>query len=445
MMLRLCEFGSLTLEPAWRSLCDSPATWRRRAFEKTLLAAELILLAVTWKLWTPQTAFPQVPLIGWTRDIPVSLEWCGGLLLVGALAVGLLAESERASRWAMALAAVAMLGLIAVDQLRLQAWAWQFLLLALAWTALPSREAWGWLRLLAISLYVFSALSKLNPEFLATLGPRFVEQGLQFVGLSMASWSDGLRTAVVLALPLGELLVGVGLVWPAARRWAVLAAVLMHALLIAVLSPWGMKHSAGVLVWNLFFIAQVILLFGGRAEQGSTAQVDQDPVSGERTTLRARGTRGFARVLLGLAVVLPIVEPWGWWDAWPSWGLYSARNERTEVYLSAENVSRLKGPVRRFVDEAADEAGERRLRLDAWCLDALGVPITPQHRQQLGVVRGLADRFLLSPEGVRCVRVGAASYGTGERRRQEVRGDDLRESAGQFWLGAAPRGNLQRP
>lgn len=436
-MMRLRELGSLTLNTAWRSLCASPASWRRRAFEKTLIAAELILLAVTWKLWTPQTVFPQVPLVGWAREIPVGVEWCGGLLLVAALAVGLLAESERASRWAMALAAVAMLGLMAVDQLRLQAWAWQFLLLALAWTALPPREAWGWLRLLAISLYVFSAVSKFNPEFLATLGPRFVEQGLKYAGLSMVSWPAGIRTAVVLALPLGELLVGVGLAWPATRRGAVLASVLMHALLIAVLSPWGMKHSSGVLVWNLFFIAQVVLLFGGHDEQEADTKSEEKPLS--------RGTRVFARVLLGLAVVLPIVEPWGWWDAWPSWGLYSARNERTEVYLSKEEASRLKGPVRRFVSEATDESGERRLRLDAWCLDALGVPITPQHRQQLGVVRGLADRFQLSPDGIRCVRVGAASYWTGDRRREEVPGDELRQSAGWFWLGSAPRGNLQRP
>jgi len=417
-------------------LCASPASWRRRAFEKTLLAAELILLAVTWKLWTPQTVFPQVPLFEWALDIPVSLEWFGGILLVAALAVGLLAESERASRWAMALAAIAILGLMSVDQLRLQAWAWQFLLLALAWTTLPPREAWGWLRLLAISLYVFSALSKLNPEFLATLGPRFVEQGLKYVGLSMASWPEGLRTAVVLTLPLGELLVGVGLAWPAARRWAVPAAVVMHALLIALLSPWGMKHSAGVLTWNLFFIAQVVLLFGGRDEQEVDTPTATEPLT--------HGTRAIARVLLGLAVLLPIVEPWGYWDAWPSWGLYSARNERTEVYLSKEGVARLKGPVRRFLSEA-DEAEEQRLRLDAWCLDALGVPITPQHRQQLGVARGLADRFQLSTEGVRCVRVGAASYWTGERRHEQVSGGELRELGGQFWLGSAPRGNLQRP
>ena len=77
----------------------------------------LVLFAATWKLWTPQTEFPQVPLLCAAGAVPVSVEWlCFGIVL-GTLVAAALNRWTRLSWLAFA---AALFALILIDQHRLQ-------------------------------------------------------------------------------------------------------------------------------------------------------------------------------------------------------------------------------------------------------------------------------------------------------------------------------------
>ena len=62
----------------------SRATWLR----KTMAAFGLLLFAITWRLWTPQTEFPQIPFFGWLTEVPGFVDWIAAVgTLVGLLAM----------------------------------------------------------------------------------------------------------------------------------------------------------------------------------------------------------------------------------------------------------------------------------------------------------------------------------------------------------------------
>ncbi|HEX6986541.1 MAG TPA: hypothetical protein VF170_14255, partial [Planctomycetaceae bacterium] len=65
-------------------------TWLRR----WLAVCGLLLVAATWRLWTPQEVFPQVPFVAALRDAPAWLDWIGLAGMLVAL-LGMLVTPSR--------------------------------------------------------------------------------------------------------------------------------------------------------------------------------------------------------------------------------------------------------------------------------------------------------------------------------------------------------------
>ena len=170
----------------------------------------LALVAVTWRLWTPQHVFPQVPLVWLMGTLPPWCDWIGTAGMVGGLAVALVApERGRAAPTALAVFALSTAALAAIDQQRLQPWAYQFLLAAIILALADPRGALALLRLLVVSFYFHSALTKFDYSFLHTLGQQFLSVLVSVDALD--AWSEPWRLAAAAAFPAGELLVAVGL------------------------------------------------------------------------------------------------------------------------------------------------------------------------------------------------------------------------------------------
>src|SRR5262249_28175077 len=149
---------------------------------------------------------------------------------------------------------------------------------------------------------------------------------------------------------------------------------------------WGLNHHPGVLIWNVYFIAQDLLLFapariwcGMRTARGQSpvgksadeivghATSEKQSVSpiaasvappspptplprGERGDLEPEDARVTQRISWGCVAIegvlvcvllLPLLEPWGMCDHWPAWGLYASRAERTIVLIEASSRERL--------------------------------------------------------------------------------------------------------
>jgi hypothetical protein len=407
------------------------AAWLRRAAGLFGLA----LVAATWRLWTPQDVFPQVPLVAAAGALPGWVEWLGlaGMLVgwCGALA----APAGRVATASLVLAAGSTAAMIVIDQERLQPWAYQFMLVALvlAWT--EPRGAIVLVRLLVVSSYLHSGITKLDYAFLHTLGQQFLAALAGLGGGSLAHWSEGARLALAAVFPVGEIVIAAGLVFGPTRRAALAGAIALHVLLLAILGPWGLDHKPAVLVWNVYFIVQDVILFWQPRAAAAAA--------GEADAARARAPWPIVAMVLA-AVVLPLAAPWSWYDLWPSWGLYAASAECVRLGVHRGARGELPAELAALVEEPADASDPWLvLRLDRWALDALQAPIYPQNRVQLGVAQAVIERYGLGHRA-RIVRYGLADRRTGEREFSVLAGPAQVEAAlDEYFFNGRGRKNLR--
>ena len=411
-------------------LDPGPVSLRRwRQVQLLWVLTVCLLMVVTWKLWIPQTVFPRVPLVGLLASLPVVIHWIVlGVLVGSCLAILLIRPSSRYQRWTLVGFLLAGGILVALDQHRLQPWFYQCLLFALVMTCCVPVRAMPLLRALLVSVYVFSALGKFDYQFLHSVGPQFLEAGCQLVGMSSTGWPASLPVLVSGLFPAVELLGAVGLLVPPLRKLAMVALVLMHLGLLLVLGPLGLDHAPGVLAWNLSFIFQVFLLFGGPA-------VSRDAASNQVTDDSSRAVR-FSYLFVAI-LLLPLLEPVGLVDHWLAWGLYSPRNSRVTLEVYEPQARLLPATVQPFTRPGRQRKDMVQVRMDLWSLESLGVPIYPQDRFQLGVATSL-----LRDSGTRAFVVTRQSMShrfTGKRSTIEIKDlDALERELGKFIINANP-------
>ena len=299
--------------------------------------------------------------------------------------------------------------------------------MALALGTLPEARALGLCRLLLVSLYLHSGLSKLDATFPREVGSAFLVQLASPVGLDPMAWPGPLRTAVALAMPLVELLVGLGLASRRTRPVALPLAVLMHATLIAILGPWGLDHSTIVVVWNASLVVEGLILFAGTGPGRVVSPMGPMPRLGIPVA-----------AVFVLAATLPLLERRGGWDSWPSFALYASHAERVYVYLHDDAMGEVPEPIRRHLRPGPIGDPWHRLDLTSWSRLERGTPPYPQARASVGVSEALAAR-VGSPRGVRVVSWGRASRLSGRRTRAEATGPEaIRRLADGFLLNAHP-------
>jgi len=400
------------------------ALWLRRA----VALFGILLIAATWPLWTPEAVFAQVPVVP-GKWLPGDWgQWLATGLLVAALMAMLVLPSGRPAGIACGVVASCFAGAMLFDQGRMQPWAYQFLLLAVLLASCGPRVAMALTRVLVIAFYFESALTKFDYSFLHTLGQQFLAALAGLFGAGVDDWSSAARLAAAAVFPVGELLVAAGLAFRRTRTIALVAAVILHLLLLAILGPWGLAHQPGVLLWNAYFIVQDLILFWS---ERSLAENDGGPPQ--------RAPWPVLALVMGV-VVLPLTEPWGLFDLWPSWGLYASSAERVSLQVHRIARSRLPEQLAPFVEVPADELHPwLTVRLDRWALNARRAPIYPQARVQLGVAIAVVEGAGLA-ERARFIRFGRADRWTGERETAIYSGvPEARAAAERYFLNALPR------
>ena len=428
-------------------------------------ACLLVLVAATERLWFPRGDFPRVPLVAWAMGRTIAWDWAIGVCLVGAAGL-LLAGPTRVRRSAAATLAVALGLSFLFDQHRLQPWAYQSALVATAVACWDRREARRWLIVLAASIYLYSASGKIDYQFAHTVGREFLETAAQPLGGLPAGWDAADTAPLTLLFPTVELLIGIGWLIPPLRRPAGWAAIGMHGTLLGLLGPWGLGHSAGVLVWNAALVGQAYWLairpdpMGGtyppagssmspaESSMKTPASPGQRPDAGSPTGPQAAASTGrrktdrvlawSARGLFLAALLLPLVERRGHWDHWPSWALYSPHNSRVTLQIHQSAAPRLPAGAIAALAPDRDGDGWRRMDLGAWSLSERGVPIYPQTRYQLAVAVALAETAGLRRE-IRAVVRGVSDRRTGRRPGTPLpSADSMRQALGRYLL--VPRG-----
>jgi hypothetical protein len=388
------------------------------------------LIVATWRLWTPQDQFPQIPILESLCRAPAWLDW----LALSGIGIGLLlsligGEVRPISRAGLALFTTCLAASILLDQHRLQPWAYQFVIVGAVLCLAPTACGLRLLRLLVVTIYFWSAVSKLDAAFLVSHGQLLLDGLCRAVRLDAGAWSADVRRAVAAAFPLGELAVGALLLMPRARVVGLAASIVMHVVLLLTLGPWGLDHKPGVLIWNVYFIAQNVLLFRPTSAPEPPAQV------GGLAQYRSAA----ATIVVALATIMPLLESTGWWDHWPSWAVYSSRPATVTMLVREARLDDLPPTLRTCVGSPEPLTDWHPVSIDAWSFDLLQCAVYPQERYRLAVIGAVAEEAGLGDD-VRVRVESSPERWTGDRTKVEYVGlAAIRSRCGAFWLNTRPR------
>ncbi|MCA9004758.1 MAG: hypothetical protein KDA70_05745 [Planctomycetaceae bacterium] len=436
-----------------------PLKLQLRFLKLTMAIFASVLLSLTWKLWTPQTLFPQVPLFSWVSGLPTNTDWlsfaCMGLSLISLLVLSAASLLKKNSEgeccpWFQKLCGclflLAFLCEVLFDQHRLQPWAYQFALGLLILTVLKPQRAIPLFRLFVISIYFYSALSKCDASFVQTLGRQLAEGLFSAVGISTAYWSKQTLSWIAASFPIGEFLIACGLLFRRTRQYALWAAVGMHLTLMLAIGPLGLNHYKGVLIWNIYFILQDVFLFHSRFQLQKPADPVDIPADDREALPAYSGLERVVQILVWFVLLAPLLEPTGYFDHWPSWGLYASHHDRVVLLIDEEAKWELPPDLQPFIDAPQPLSSWCRMRVERWSLADLGAPLYPQARFQLGVaiaVGKAVEQHQTQDESLPRIRLlyeSAADRWTGKRKIREYNGlSQIEPLTQEFLLNAFPR------
>jgi hypothetical protein len=193
--------------------------------------------------------------------------------------------------------------------------------------------------------------------------------------------------------------IGIGLLLAPTRRLAVVAAVVMHVLILVSIGPLGHAWDPHVWPWNVATPVIVWLLFW-RSDPGGVRQV-----------LRAR-PRWFQGLVLGLFVGMPALSLFGLWDAYLSAELYSGATRYGVIQMTDATRAALPAEIRRYVGRS--RSGDNVLDLTRWALAERNVETYPEARVFKATARALC-RFAANRADMTLVIYEKADWRTGRR------------------------------
>lgn len=369
-------------------------------------------MTVTWSLWWPNGEIDQYPSLPWMSVLAIPSLFIGlRVLTVGCMLFlfGAAMSRNSPSRWWMGV--VLCLGLsFLLDQHRLQPWAYQTAIYGVVFASCHRLWERRLLTVLVASIYFYSALGKFDFQFAHTVGQDFLRQLLAPLHAFLPAIDPSVATKLAFAFPSIEITAAIGLLVQPCRSIAAWVLIGMHVSLILMLGPWAADHSPGVLVWNAVLIGQAYLLL-----------VRTRVCEPNETIESTRPKSVMAMIVIGLAVIMPIGERWGYWDHWLSWSLYSPHTSRAEIQLHASCLDRLPSSLRDHVLDDQDGDHWHRVSIENWSLHSRRVPVYPQARYQLELARWIAKAASIDRE-IRVTDRGVSDRWTGARKEQQLLG-----------------------
>lgn len=370
-----------------------PIFYRNRMIQRLLGCFTLLLLVVTHALWgsPPTVDNPQIPWFAWGIDAPFGVDICSVFLLsTASLGLCLFSMRNRTTRAFFLIYTISFSILILLDQHRLQPWVLQFLLMTIVLGLSKHHLGMKCCRWIVLTIYFYSALSKLDTSFYESHGQLLLDGLLKAVHIDGSFWSDNFRNLLAMLFPLGELLIVSLLLFRRTCRCGVVFSWVMHSAIILAVGPLGLNHEFGVLLWNVYFILQNYILFWAH----------QDKREEEATLPPSRiqiGNR-LAVSLTILFAVLPVLENWGWYDHWPAWAVYSSRSESVVILVDQEAAEEFPNFLKELCGRPILFEEKVPVSLDRWSFEKRNCPIYPQMRYRLALAKALIQEWTSEDE-----------------------------------------------
>ena len=320
-------------------------------------------MALSLPLWRTRPSYPRVPLIEFIPAFPPPFDMF--VLLLLAIALGVLVWRPQMRKLGILCFAAAVF-LAAQDQSRWEPWFIEYVLLLSAVCLSRSKSAaFTGCRMILAAVYFWSGVHKMNTSFATNLFPSLVAP--------MNLQSELIIQVFGFIVPFLEIGMGVALLFPKTRRIGVIAIVVMHLCLLAVLGPWALGWNNVVWPWNVAMMILVPSLFW-------------DSKASPKSLFEWGGANWVHHTIFVFVFVLPPLSLAGLWDTAPSFALYSGNQLIASVVLSSEAWEQQDYQAR----AAAEHIGNRyRIRIDDWAVMAMNVPAYPAER----VLRRIAQSF----------------------------------------------------
>jgi len=339
-------------------------TLNRLKFLRILICVGLLCgIGFSYELWFSfSRELPQVPVV---FESPIFIDRIFGIYLVVSLI--LVVVSLRPNIFLVS-AISSLVLLIFFDQIRLQPWVYQYLLL-LGIFALQTKdekdsaETLGLAQIIIAALYIWSGVQKLNFTFSHETLPKLLEPLQNFFPSIQFSF-----VFIGIGIALIETFIGCGLLFRKTRNFAVILAVTMHTLILTVLI--AKNYNSIVWIWNAFLIAIVSTAFW--KNDVSLKQIF-DSANIKNWKIRT------AKIIVFASILLPILSFFGLWDSYLSGALYSGNVAVGVVRINDDLFEKLPTKARQSVFQTKN-SGEKMLPFVEWSLSDLNVPAYPEQR-----------------------------------------------------------------
>jgi hypothetical protein len=310
------------------------------------------------------------------------------------LLLALVAFSKLSIKLIVAFLALAVY-LCLVDQSRMQPWFYQYcvLLAACAICGGNKTRLLNTASLLIALVYFWSGIQKIGVGFVDRVFPAMINPYLN----TLIGRSTVLPRAVIAALPVLEILIGMGLLTRRFRNISVVLAVLMHVSILLLLIP--LKLNTVIWPWNVAMLVLVAALFWRRRDVSMSE-------------LLVPREAGFQLIVLILFGALPLLSFFDLWDSYLSASLYSGHLPVAVIRFNDKVRERLPPEVQNYVENGS--GGEWSINPMRWSLRELNVPAYPESRVFKRIGKSVCA-FAEDPSDVRLTIYSKPHRLTGER------------------------------
>ena len=289
------------------------------------------------------------------------------------------------------------LGRCAWDRMCWQPYLFQYALMIVALSA-GLRTGLNGGRLVLVSVYLWSGLSKANASFL--------HEGMQpLFEFVLPADTAALMQRGAAAIPVLEVLFAIGLATRRFRTASVVLLELMHLSILWMIGPLGGDYNHIVWPWNLVMMALLPTLFLGTSETRASE-------------LLGRGGGVVQATVLVLALVCPGLSYLGLWPGYLSFKLYTASSPIARVFVTRPVLETLSPSQREDLYRQPLQYGGRSypafVPLPHWTEERLGAFAPPDPVVFRAIARRLAARSR-DPRAVLLAIDSAPDWRTRER------------------------------
>ncbi len=350
---------------------------RERRLRLAIVTGCACSLALSPHLWVGTRLYPLSPLFGFLGRIPSPLDIALYLSLFGLL---LVIAVVRRPAMAIGLFAAIMCTMAVFDQSRWTPWLYQYLIMlgvvGVSHVA-PDQDvdftaAFNTCRVIVVCVYFWSGMQKLGTDFSVRVFPWIVKP----IGHFLPDWAITRMNMVGFIVPFVEISIAFGLLIPCVRRLAIYLGIAMHAFILLVIGPLGMRYNSVVWPWNVAMVLLLLLLFWA------------EPTLSAREILWPRGV-GLRAVAILLIGICPAFSFFDLWDQELSFALYCTPRNDAELYLSNSLADRLPRPILEHV-YLTKQPGTNRLNIAEWSLGEMNVGNYPEPRIYKNIAKSLS-------------------------------------------------------